>query len=124
VDEQFWYFSDDKRVSARLVDDRAVDSMFIVSELHAEMKAHTGGDWQAFTLTINEQRYNQVRISGRKSLTLILCRLVFNRATIARHGHPLRSHSAGVVNNLRSRALKGSEPTTLLLQAYLSQISP
>ena len=26
----------------------------VVPQLHAAMKAHTGGDWQAFTLTINK----------------------------------------------------------------------
>lgn len=26
----------------------------VIPELHAQMKAHTGGDWSAFTLTIKE----------------------------------------------------------------------
>ena len=54
VDEQFWYFVDDKRVSALLVDDETINPMLIVPELHAKMKAHTGGNWQAFTLTIDK----------------------------------------------------------------------
>lgn len=54
VDEQSWYFIDGKRVSALLIDDVATNPMLIVPELHAKMKAHTGGDWQAFTLMINK----------------------------------------------------------------------
>jgi hypothetical protein len=54
VDEQFWYFVDEKRVSALLVDEATINPMLIVPELHAKMRAHTGGDWHAFTLSIEK----------------------------------------------------------------------
>lgn len=55
VDEQFWYVLDGKNVSALLnrPSDREWRPIRLVPQLHAKMKAHTGGDWQAFTLTIN-----------------------------------------------------------------------
>lgn len=55
VDEQFWYFTNDsKKVSALLIDDASKDPMTLVPMLHAKTKTHTGGDWNAFTLTIEE----------------------------------------------------------------------
>jgi hypothetical protein len=35
----------------RYPDDQILDDL--IPELHAKMKAHTGGDWRAFTLMIN-----------------------------------------------------------------------
>jgi hypothetical protein len=54
VDEQFWYYIDEQRVSAFLNDDVAVNPMQLVADLHAQMKTHTGGDWHALTLTIQK----------------------------------------------------------------------
>ncbi len=53
VKQNFSYCVNDVRVYALL--DRKLRSpvMGLVKELHALMKAHTGGDWNAFTLTID-----------------------------------------------------------------------
>ncbi|MGE6786273.1 hypothetical protein ACQKGL_27495 [Ensifer adhaerens] len=53
VGQQFEYRAAGLLVSAAL--DRALRApvMGLVKQLHTKMKAHTGGDWQAFTLTIN-----------------------------------------------------------------------
>ena len=54
VDEQFWYFVGEDRKSAFLDDDRTANPMDLVPKLHSLMKDHTGGDWDAFTLTIGK----------------------------------------------------------------------
>ena len=54
VGETFQYIRNGKIVSAALKHTLAFPVMDIVTQLHAKMKAHTGGDWNAFTLFINE----------------------------------------------------------------------
>lgn len=53
VGQQFEYMQAGISISATL--DRKLRSpvMSLVKELHSLMKAHTGGDWQAFTLIVN-----------------------------------------------------------------------
>ena len=54
VGEEFWYFLDGERKSAAMDYELSFSVMSLVKDLHAKMKAHTGGDWDAFTLTIEE----------------------------------------------------------------------
>ncbi|WP_057463331.1 hypothetical protein [Pseudovibrio sp. POLY-S9] len=54
VEEQFNYVVKDKTISTFLDRRLSEDSMILIKELHSLMKAQTGGDWNAFTLTINE----------------------------------------------------------------------
>jgi len=54
VEEEFWYFIGLERKSAAMDENISEPVMGLVKELHAKMKAHTGGDWDAFTLTIEE----------------------------------------------------------------------
>lgn len=54
VDCEFWYFMGGKRVSAHLAYDREVRPIRLVPRLHEMMRMHTGGNWTAFTLTIDE----------------------------------------------------------------------
>jgi len=51
VGSQLTFFNGDEKKYAVLKGDEAFD---LVPKLHAEMKSHTGGDWDAFTLFINE----------------------------------------------------------------------
>ncbi|MDO5658506.1 MAG: hypothetical protein Q4G36_09320 [Paracoccus sp. (in: a-proteobacteria)] len=51
VGSQLTFFVGAERRYALLGDDQAFD---VVCQLHAAMKAHTGGDWDAFTLLIND----------------------------------------------------------------------
>jgi hypothetical protein len=51
VGSQLTFFVGAERKYALLNNDQALD---LVPRLHAAMKAHTGGDWNAFTLFINE----------------------------------------------------------------------
>jgi hypothetical protein len=53
VGEEFWHSSDGKLVSDFLDRELRRPVMALVKELHAKMKAHSGGDWDAFTLFIN-----------------------------------------------------------------------
>lgn len=53
VGQQFEYAEAGRLVSAPLDRTLRASVMPVVKELHAKMKAHTGGDWKAFTLTIN-----------------------------------------------------------------------
>jgi hypothetical protein len=54
VGQIFYYSKGDESVSAALDRTLRVSVMDLVIQLHAKMKAHTGGDWDAFTLFINE----------------------------------------------------------------------
>ena len=54
VEEKFWYFIAGERVSTFLDDDPEVDIMALIPQLHEIMRNHTGGDWNAFTLTIDQ----------------------------------------------------------------------
>ncbi len=54
VVEEFWHSSGGSAVSDFLSRDLRCSVTMLVKELHAKMKAHTGGDWEAFTLFINE----------------------------------------------------------------------
>jgi hypothetical protein len=54
VGERFCYFVGQERKSAAMDYNLSKPVMGLVKELHAKMKAHTGGDWDAFTLTIGE----------------------------------------------------------------------
>ena len=54
VGERFCYFLGQERKSAAMDYGLSKPVMGLVKELHAKMKAHTGGDWDAFTLTIEE----------------------------------------------------------------------
>lgn len=54
VGETFYYVQGGKNISAALNHTLAFPVMDLVPQLHAKMKAHTGGDWNAFTLFINE----------------------------------------------------------------------
>lgn len=51
VGSQLTFFDGNEKKYAMLKGDEAFD---LVPKLHAKMKAHTGGDWDAFTLFINE----------------------------------------------------------------------
>lgn len=53
VGQKFFYVKNGKEVSA-LLDDPDWEVMDWVFDLHKEMKAHTGGEWTAFTLAIGE----------------------------------------------------------------------
>lgn len=53
VSQEFTYMKNGKSVSA-LLDDPDWEAMNWVFRLHKEMKAHTGGEWTAFTLTLEE----------------------------------------------------------------------
>ncbi|WP_157084601.1 hypothetical protein [Sphingomonas pituitosa] len=54
VEEAFGYVIDGAPVSALLKGDLATPVHHIIPELHALMKAHTGGDWAECTVKINE----------------------------------------------------------------------
>ncbi|MTI02668.1 hypothetical protein [Roseibium sp. RKSG952] len=54
VGQIFYYTEDGNSVSAALDRTLRTSVKDLVPELHAKMKAHTGGDWDAFTLFINE----------------------------------------------------------------------
>ena len=54
VEETFYYNRNGQSVSAALDHTLSFPIMDLVPELHAKMKTHTGGDWDAFTLFINE----------------------------------------------------------------------
>lgn len=54
VGETFYYTRNNVNISAALKHTLAFPVMDLVPQLHAKMKAHTGGDWYAFTLTINK----------------------------------------------------------------------
>lgn len=53
VGQEFSYTKDDKKISG-LLDDPDWEVMDWVFDLHKEMKAHTGGEWTAFTLSIDK----------------------------------------------------------------------
>ncbi|MGG6898166.1 hypothetical protein [Rhizobium sp. BR 315] len=53
VSQQFEYVEAGNLVSAALDRNLRAAIMPLVKELHAKMKAHTGGDWHAFTLSID-----------------------------------------------------------------------
>jgi hypothetical protein len=53
VGQEFSFVRDGKTISA-LLNDPNWAVMNLVFDLHKEMKAHTGGEWIAFTLTIGE----------------------------------------------------------------------
>jgi hypothetical protein len=54
VEQQFDYVTAGNIVSAALDRNLRAPVMSLVKQLHAKMKAHTGGDWQAFTQMINK----------------------------------------------------------------------
>lgn len=54
VGSEFSYFYDGKAHYPALDRELRRPVKDLVKELHAKMKAHTGGDWDAFTLFINE----------------------------------------------------------------------
>lgn len=54
VEEAFGYVIDGAPVSALLREDLATPVPHIIRDLHALMKAHTGGDWAECTVKINE----------------------------------------------------------------------
>jgi len=54
VGQRFEYVSGGKTVSTALDRDLRRHVMDLVKQLHAIMKAHTGGDWNAFTLSIDK----------------------------------------------------------------------
>jgi hypothetical protein len=54
VGSKFFYFIGNESKSLALDANLREPVMPLVKELHAKMKAHTGGDWDAFTLTIEE----------------------------------------------------------------------
>jgi hypothetical protein len=54
VGQAFYYTTNGESVSAALDRTLRAPVMDLVIQLHAAMKAHTGGDWNAFTLFINE----------------------------------------------------------------------
>lgn len=53
VGQEFSFRKNNETISA-LLDDPDWEIMDYVFDLHKEMKAHTGGEWTAFTLTIGE----------------------------------------------------------------------
>jgi ABC-type cobalamin transport system ATPase subunit len=61
VTQVFEYVQHGKSVSAVL--DRALRApvMTLVKDLHAAIEAHTGGDWQAFVLAVNQDHSVTVR---------------------------------------------------------------
>lgn len=54
VGEEFWHSTGGKPVSDFLNRDLSHPVMGLVEQLHKLMKAHTGGEWTAFTLFIEE----------------------------------------------------------------------
>ncbi len=54
VDQEFYFTKGDQEISEVLDRDLRRSVMGLVKDLNAKMKAHTGGDWDAFTLFINE----------------------------------------------------------------------
>lgn len=54
VGEEFWFYVGENANSEYLSAELRRSVLGLVKELHAKMKAHTGGDWDAFTLFINE----------------------------------------------------------------------
>lgn len=54
VDQEFYFTESQQEVSAALDRDLRRPVMGLVKDLNSKMKAHTGGDWDAFTLFINE----------------------------------------------------------------------
>lgn len=54
VGSAFSYVSDNVEHFPALDRDLRLSVKKLVPDLHAKMKAHTGGDWDAFTLFINE----------------------------------------------------------------------
>lgn len=54
VGEAFYYTISDRNVSAASDHKHTLPITDLVPQLHALTKAHTGGDWAAFTLFINE----------------------------------------------------------------------
>ena len=54
VNQMFEYVEAGNLVSAGLNRNLRAPVMQLVKQLHMQMKAHTGGDWQAFTLLINK----------------------------------------------------------------------
>ncbi len=54
VKQTFSYTLNSEKVPGRLNSEFIFEVQPVVEELHAKMKAHTGGDWDAFTLTIGE----------------------------------------------------------------------
>lgn len=54
VGEVFYYTINGQNISAALDHKLTFPITDLVPQLHALMKAHTGGDWKAFTLLINE----------------------------------------------------------------------
>lgn len=51
VGSQLTFFVQEKKKYALLRNDEALD---LVLKLHAKMNAHTGGDWNVFTIFIND----------------------------------------------------------------------
>lgn len=51
IGSQLTFFIGDERKYALLKNDAALD---LVPQLHTKMKSHTGGDWDAFMLFINQ----------------------------------------------------------------------
>lgn len=54
VEQQFYFTKNDQEISEVLDRELRRSVMRLVKDLHAKMKAHTGGSWDAFTLFINE----------------------------------------------------------------------
>jgi hypothetical protein len=53
VEQEFYFTDNNKEQSEFLNRDLRRSVMDLVKDLHAKMKSHTGGDWFAFTTTLN-----------------------------------------------------------------------
>lgn len=56
IDSCFSYTVNDENISAFLNDTNPSMLNKLIPDLHAKMKAHTGGSWESFTLTIHKDR--------------------------------------------------------------------
>lgn len=54
VETTFYFTKNSQEISAGLDRELSSPVMSLVEFLHVKMQAHTGGDWSAFTLFINE----------------------------------------------------------------------
>lgn len=54
VEQEFYFTKNDQETSEVLDRELRRSVMGLVKDLHAKMNAHTGGNWGAFTLFINE----------------------------------------------------------------------
>lgn len=54
VEQEFYFTKNNQEISEVLDRELRRSVMSLVKDLHAKMQAHTGGDWGAFTLFINE----------------------------------------------------------------------